>query len=180
MKKRFLRPNQIVTLRDYPVYNEQILKIYFRIFEKNLGRVLPPCPVIHKSVGIPYLKGKDPKSNKYNELLSSYVEANPHVEYFLVDGGHKTTAATLSHRLILVWAIEKDQDFQEAKKLIKTGELFGWYKTGETVESALEELAKHHFGTKKFQTVEDKTKIMVKNRDIPGYMISTYVYVNLR
>jgi len=106
--------------------------------------------------------------------LSKYLKENPHAEYFLLDGGHKTTAATLSHSLIPVWVIEKDQDFQEAKKLIKTGELFGWYKTGETVKSALDELAKHHFGTKNFLTVEDKTKVMVKKRDIPDYMISTY------
>jgi len=174
MKKKFLRPNQIITLRDYPLYNEQILKIYFRIFNKKQGIILPPSPVIHKSVGIPYLKSKGSKSRRYNEVLSKYLKENPHAEYFLLDGGHKTTAATLSHSLIPVWVIEKDQDFQEAKKLIKTGELFGWYKTGETVKSALDELAKHHFGTKNFLTVEDKTKVMVKKRDIPDYMISTY------
>ncbi|NYZ60822.1 hypothetical protein H0O01_03960 [Candidatus Micrarchaeota archaeon] len=174
MKKKLLRPNQIITLRDYPVYNEQILKIYFRVFQRNQGRILPPCPVIHKSIGIPKLKGKDSKTKRYNRLLTKYLEENPHAEYFLLDGGHKTAAATLSHKLIPVLLIERNQDFNEAKQLISNGELFGWYIIEKTVKAALKELAKHHFGTEEFLTVKDKVKKMIKNKDVPRYMISAF------
>jgi len=86
MKYKLLRPNQIITLRDYPLYNQHILRIYFRIFSKNQGKILPPCPVIHKSSGIPLVNGKDAKSKKYNALLNDFLDKNPHAEYFLLDG----------------------------------------------------------------------------------------------
>ncbi|MBW2969706.1 hypothetical protein KY319_01145 [Candidatus Woesearchaeota archaeon] len=174
MKKRLLKPSQIITLRDYPVYNEQILKIYFRIFQKNQGKILPPCPVIHKSTAIPFVKGKDFKSKQYNTMLEKYLQENPKAEYFLLDGGHKTAAATLSHKKIPVLIIEKDKDFKEGKKFIKNGELFGWYMIEKSIKTAMKELAKHHFGTKRFMTVEDKVKKMVKNKDVPEYMIKVY------
>ena len=172
MKIKLLHPYQIITLRDYPVYNEHVLRIYFKIFMKNQGKILPPCPVIHKSLGIPYVSGKDSKSARYNELLKKFLENHPRAEYFLIDGSHKTTAATLSHKLIPALIIEQNNDFKEVKELIKTGEFFGWYSVEDSINDAIKTLAKHHFGTKEFLTVEDKTKKMVKNNDVPKYMVS--------
>jgi len=174
MKYKLLHPDQIITLRDYPLFNEHILKIYFRIFVKNQGKTLPPCPVIHKSLGIPFVKGKDIKSKKYNILLKKFLETHSRAEYFLLDGSHKTTAAALSHKLIPVLIIEQDKDFKEAKKLIEKGEFFGWYAVEKSIKEAISVLAKHHFGTKKMLTVEDKAKLMVKNKDIPQYMIAFF------
>jgi len=174
MKYKLLRPKQIITLRDYPLYNQHILKIYFRIFSKDQGRILPPCPVIHKSLGIPFAKGRDAKSKKHNLILTEFLDKNPNAEYFLLDGSHKTTAATLSKKMIPAVIIEKDKDFKEAKRLIKTGEFFGWYAVENSIKAALDELAKHHFGSEKFLTVEDKSKLLVKNKNVPDYMISYF------
>jgi len=91
-----------------------------------------------------------------------------------LDGSHKTTAATLSRKLIPVVVIEKDEDFKLAKKLIKKGEFFGWYSVENSIKEAVNNLAKHHFGAKKFLTVEDKAKLMVKHKDVPDYMISFF------
>ena len=174
MKYKLLRPDQIITLRDYPLYNEHILRIYYRIFSKNHGKILPPCPVIHKSIGIPTVSGKDEKSKRYNILLRQFLDKNPHAEYFLLDGSHKTTAATLSNKLIPVVIIEKDSDLKECKKLSKKGEFFGWFSIESSIKQSLSVLAKHHLGTKKFLTVEDKAKLMVKNKVVPDYRISSY------
>lgn len=174
MKNKLLHPRQIITLRDYPVYNEHILRIYFRIFMKSQGKILPPCPVIHKSFGIPHVVGKDFKSIKYNKLLKKFLKDHPRAEYFLIDGSHKTTAATLAHKLIPAMVIEQDKDFKKVKKLIKTGELFGWYSVENSIKEAIKVLAKHHFGTKKFMTVEDKAKKMVKDKVVPRHMISFF------
>ena len=174
MKYKLLHPNQIITLRDYPLYNQHILKIYFRIFSRNQGKILPPCPVIHKSLGIPVVNNKDTKSKKYNALLNDFLNKNPNAEYFLLDGSHKTTAATLSHKLIPVVVIEQDKDFKEAKKLIKTGEFFGWYSVENSIKDAVDELSKHHSGSEKLLTVEDKSKLLVKNKDVPDYIISFF------
>jgi len=172
MRYKLLRPNQIITLRDYPLYNQHILRIYFRIFSKNQGKILPPCPVIHKSLGTPLVSGRDAKSKKHNALLNGFLDKNPDAEYFLLDGSHKTTAATLSKKMIPVVIIEQDKDFKEAKKLIKSGEFLGWYSVENSIKDTLDELAKHHMGSEKFLTVEDKSKLLVKNKDVPDYIIS--------
>ncbi len=174
MKYELLRSDQIVTLRDYPLYNQHILRIYFRIFSKNQGKLLPPCPVIHKSLGIPLVNGKDAKSKKHNALLNDFLNNNPNAEYFLLDGSHKTTAATLSKKMIPVVLIEQDKDFKEAKKLIKSGDFFGWYSVEKSIKDAINELAKHHIGSEKFLTVEDKSRLLVKNKDVPDYIISFF------
>lgn len=174
MKYKLLRPDQIITLRDYPLYSDHILRIYYRIFSKNQGKILPPCPVIHKSTGIPIVHGKDEKSKKYNTLLRNFLEKHPKAEYFLLDGSHKTTAATLSHKLIPVVIIENGNDLKECKKLAKKGEFFGWYSIEKSIKQSLNTLAKHHLDTKKFLTVEDKAKLMVNNKDVPEYMIPSY------
>lgn len=174
MKNKLLHPDQIITLRDYPLYNPHILRIYFRIFSKNQGKILPPCPVVHKSLGIPLANGKDNKSRKYNALLNDFIGKNPTAEYFLLDGSHKTTAATLSKQMIPVVIIEQDKDLEEAKKLIKSGEFFGWYSVGDSIKNTIDELAKHHIGTDRFLTVEEKTKLLIKNKDVPDYMISYF------
>lgn len=174
MKIELLHPDQIITLRDYPLYNEHILRIYFRIFSKNQGKILPPCPVIHKSIGLPYVKSNDASSKKYNALLKKFLEAHPRAEYFLLDGSHKTTAATLAHKRIPVIVLEHGKDLKKAKTLIKSGEFFGWYSVEDSIQKAMSVLAQHHFGTNKFLTVEDKTKLMVKNKDVPKYIISAF------
>jgi len=172
MKYCSLRPNQIITLRDYPLYNQHILRIYFRIFSKDQGEILPPCPVIHKSSGIPFVSGKDARSKKHNALLNDFLDKNPNAEYFLLDGSHKTTAATLSKKMIPVVVIEQDKDLKEAKKLIKSGEFFGWYSVENSIKDIISELAKHHIGSERFLTVEDKSKLLIKNKDVPDYIIS--------
>lgn len=173
MKKKVLRSEQIITLNDYPVRNMQILKIYFRIFQKGQGKIVPPCPVIHKSIGIPLIKGEGIKIKKYNALLMRFLEQNPQAEYFLLDGTHKTTAATLSRNKIPVMVFRRDKDIRDAKKLVKSGEIIS-LTTGDTIKEVLEILKKHFLKTMIFQTVADKTRKMVKNRDVPEYMVITY------
>ena len=174
MKKKLLRPDQIITTQDYPVYNEHILVIFFRVFSKGYGKILPPVPVFHISSGIPYVKGKDAKSKRYNKMLSSYLEKNPRAKYFLIDGGHKTSAAALAHKLIPAIIMENDKDFEKVRRLQSKGEFFGFHNPSKTLKACIKEVAKHHFGAKKFLTVEDKVKKMIKHKDVPEYMIKAY------
>lgn len=174
MKYRTLHPEQIITLRDYPLYNEHILRIYFRVFSKDQGKILPPCPVIHKSKGIPFASGQDAKSIKYNDLLKDFLDKNHKAEYFLLDGSHKTTAATLSGKMIPVVIVEQDEDLKVAQELIKSGEFFGWYSVKDTIQKMIDELTKHHIETERFMTVADKTKLLVDNKDIPDYIINYF------
>ena len=113
-------------------------------------------------------------SAQYNKLLRKFLEDHPRAEYFLIDGSHKTTSAALSHKLIPTVVIEHDKDFGEAKELIKSGEFFGWYSVENSIKEAIGVLAKHHFGTNKFLTAEDKAKLMIKNKDLPNYIINFF------
>ena len=60
MKILYLNPNEIMTTKDFPVHNLDILKIYFKICKEGSQEILPPTPVIPFSVGLPLL----PKTKK--------------------------------------------------------------------------------------------------------------------
>lgn len=167
MKIIAITPNEIVTLNDFPVHNLHILKIYFKIFRDGYEKMMPPCPVIDKKLVV---EGFD---EKLKRGFKEFEKNHSKVKYFLLDGSHKTTAASLAHKKVKVMIFEKDQDIKEAKELIKTGELFS-LMVGDNIKREVKEL-KNHFAKKKgFQTIEEKTQRMVKEKVIPDYMIKFY------
>lgn len=168
-----LKPNQIITLNDFPVHNEHILKIYFRIFQKGCGKIVPPSPVMHKSKGVPLALGRSRKEKKYNKVLQNYLEKHPKAEYFLLDGSHKTTAATLAHYPIKVMVFNSEKDIAKAKKMVETGEFIS-LTVDDTIRKNLKTLGKHFAKEMFFQTIEDKTMRMIKEKIIPQYMVDYY------
>lgn len=169
MKKLNLSPNQIIALNDSQLYSQTALKKYFNIFKKS--KKLPFCPVIHKSKGIPYFKGKNKKSLEYNNQLKKFIKKHPKAKYFLLDGNHKTTAATLLNKKILAISLENKDNIKILKKK------FGWCNIGNSIskvkENLSESLFKYYSKTFGFSTVEEKTKKLIKNKEIPRYMIRT-------
>lgn len=167
MKQIKLSPNQIIALNDSHIYSQEALKKYFEMFKAN-SKPVAFCPVIKKTLGIPFSKGKDLKSKEYNKKFEAFINKHPHAEYFLLDGNHKTTASALMHQKINAILIEKDSDFNEIEKL---GKKFGWYKICTSVKDALNELSKNLFEYYSddfgFSTVEEKTKKLIKNKEIP-------------
>lgn len=148
-----LKPGQILTTKDFPVHNEQILKIYYHICKTGHPEILPPCPVVHKS-----LVDKKVKFEK--------------AEYLLMDGSHKTTALTLTGNKINVFVLETDKDMQKAREMQDKGELisFSHYKT-KTLREAVKDMEEHHTKSDVFETVEEKTQRMIKEKTLPEYMI---------
>ncbi len=173
IKIKEVTPDQIITLNDFPVHSPQCLKIYFRIFQTRQHKIVPPCPVLNKSTGIPFVEGKGIKIEKYNTALSNFLKQHSKAEYFLLDGTHRTTAATLSHSKIPVMIFETNKDIKNAKKLVELGRLFS-LTTGDSIEKVIKILEAHFFKTGIFQTVAEKTKRMVKEKAIPKYMIDFY------
>ncbi|MFH0836907.1 MAG: hypothetical protein V1870_02145 [Candidatus Aenigmatarchaeota archaeon] len=82
MRSLNLSPDKIITLNDFPLHNEHILKIYFRICEKNCGKIIPPVPLMHKDLVIPHLNGK------LKQLFNDFHRKNPKAVYFMLDGSH--------------------------------------------------------------------------------------------
>ncbi|MAG02531.1 hypothetical protein CMI42_04280 [Candidatus Pacearchaeota archaeon] len=164
MKIINLNPNQIITLNDFPIYSEQALKQYFEAYRKSNETEIPFCPVIPREIVVQYLD---------KELIRKYKEFEEHhqeSEYFLLDGTHRTTAATLTNSLIRAIVFTKDREIEEAKKLIEKGELL----YNKVIKKNLREnciILNNHF-TKEpnFQTVKEKTKRMIEGKKIPEYM----------
>lgn len=173
MKIKNLKPSTIITTRDFPVYNPHILKIYFKICRHSNTEILPPTPVVPLSCGLPLLPGKTQKEKDYNKRMRAYVKKNKKIKYLMCDGSHKTTALTLTHNPIHAVILKTDSDMKEVQELVKTGEAFSMM-IGETIKAELKDKAIHFRDAKFFETIEDKTKRMVKEKVIPDYMVEYY------
>jgi len=173
MKIKNIKPSEIMTTKDFPVYNEHILKIYFKIAQKRHKEILPPTPVIPFSKGLPLLKSKSKKAKEYNKKIKQWLKENKNVKYLMCDGSHKTTALALTHNKIHVVILETDADIKEIKELVKTGEIFSLV-IEDTIEEILNDMAKHFQNAKFFETVEEKTKRMIKEKAVPEFMIKYY------
>lgn len=173
MKVKNLNPNQIIALNDYPLRNEHILKLYFRMFSKRKQDIAPPCPVIHRSLVRVTSKGNPHKIKEYHRIFHEFIKTHRKAEYFLLDGTHKTTAATLCHRPIQVIIFQSDKDIKVAKQMVEKGELIS-LTTGNSLSEISEILKKHFFKHITFQTVKEKTNKMVKGKALPVYMIVKY------
>ena len=173
MEIKNIKPNEIITTRDFPVHNEHVLKIYFRICKKGHQKILPPTPVIPLSVGLPLLDGKSKKTQEYNQRLREHIKKNKRIKYIMADGSHKTTALTLTHKPIHAMILKTDEDIKEVRDLIEAGEVFSMI-TKETIKEELKNKARHLKNAKFFESVEDKTKRMVKEKVLPKFMMDYY------
>ncbi len=173
MEIKHLKPNEIITTRDFPVHNPHVLKIYFRICKKGHQKILPPTPVIPLSVGLPLLGGKSKKAQEYNKKIKEYIKKNKKIKYLMGDGSHKTTALTLTHKSINAMILKTDEDIKEVRDLIEAGEVFS-LAIKETIKEELKEKAKHLKDAKFFESVEDKTKRMVEKKVVPKFMMDYY------
>ncbi len=161
MKFKLLSSNEIITLTDFPVHNEQILKIFFRIYQKNCGKIMPPVPILHKSF-VSF-------SGHLQEVFEEFCVRHPQAEYFLLDGSHKTTAAALNGSKINVMIFETDKDIKEAYGMAEVGELFS-LTVESTINETIKDLMKHFNKNPYFQTVQEKTVRMIAEKVIPKYM----------
>jgi len=162
-----LTPDRLVTLTDFPVQNEHVLKIFFRIYDEGCGRIVPPVPVIHKDLVIPAF------SEVVREKFTEFAEKNP-AEYFLLDGSHRATAATLTGSKISAMVLKSKEDIVEAKQLANAGELFQ-FLLKDSMQGIIRDLVAHFAKNPIFQTVEQKTLRMCDECVIPKYMIKRFV-----
>lgn len=173
MKIKRILPDEIITTTDFPVHNLHILKIYFKICKNKSQDILPPTPIIPLKTGVPLLKGKNKREKEYNSKIESYLKQNKKIKYLMCDGSHKTTALTLTHKKIKVVLLETNEDIEEIKDLIKTGEFFS-VSTKDTIKETLDAMAKHLSKAKFFETIKDKTERMVNKKAVPQFMIDYY------
>ena len=167
MKIKILKPDEIITLNDFPLHSEQVLKLYFIIYQKGCGKIIPAIPVLPIELVISSL------DKKIRVIFDNFIKKNKQAKYFMLDGSHKTTAATLTGAKISVMIFNSNNDIKEAKSLLKSGKLLG-LSVGDSIKNNISILNKHFSRKMYFETVEDKTKRMVKEKVIPSFMIEWY------
>jgi len=148
-----LNPNQIVTLNDYPLHSDNVLREYFS--KCKLGEKAPLVPVIRKDIVREYFDDGTLKE------FERFEERNPAAEYFMLDGNHRTTALTLAGCEITAIIYEKDEDISEARKLVATGQILESGTLDHTLEENCEILNQHFREKPYFMTVEQKTKKII-------------------
>ncbi len=154
MKKLNLKPNQVLVPGEYKLGNEDILKIYHRIFQKGQGDILPPVIVVKpkdtKELSDWLEEGSnDSRIRKFSERYSieaearrddyrklfSMLEKSP---YFLIDGNHRSAAAALSYQSMPALELETDSDLIEVKRLVDGGDLFNFHNKATTLNGLIQ------------------------------------------
>ncbi|MBT6995551.1 hypothetical protein HN865_04915 [Candidatus Woesearchaeota archaeon] len=154
-----LNPNQIITLNDYPVYSNQVLRKYLNQCISGIN--IPLVPVIREDFVKEHFD--DDLLNKFEIFRAE----NPNAKYFMLDGSHRTTALTLVDSEIGVMIYETDEDIDQARKLVATGQICKNGTLNHTLEENCVMLSKH-FGRKPgFMTVTQKTKKMAEENVLP-------------
>ena len=195
MKEKILEPEQIIIPGEYDVANETILKIYFRVFDKMHGKDLPPVFVAHKDVANMFsvLEMNEDDTNywyyrKINEAYNNQLKEvfKSGAEYFLLDGNHKSIAATLTHKPIRALEILTDQDLKKGAKMVESGKLFNWTIPGETITETMKQLKArlynytfHFFREERIDdcplTIRERVDKLIFKEDLPQYMIKRYL-----
>lgn len=172
MKTLTLSPNQILSTHDFPVHNEHVLKMYFKM-AKHSPDLVPPTPLIEISNGLPLLPEHISNAENHNQAIQAYFQRHPEVDYIMLDGSHKTTALTLTHNPIQALVIETNADIKKIFEMVESGELFGFCNP-DTIEDTILDIAQHLSLSTDYQTIASKTHKMVKEKVIPQYMIEHF------
>jgi len=158
MKELKLNPDKIITLNDYPIRDKNILNKY--INQCKSKEKIPHVPVITKDKVRKYL------SDKVLGEFKKFESRNPKAEYFMLDGSHRTTASTLAGCKIATMIYETNKDIEEAKKMIKTGQILKSGTLNHTFEENCKILNKHFSKKPYFMTVKQKTDKIVKEKNL--------------
>ena len=78
MQTHKLHPNSIITLNDFPVHNEQILKLYFRFFQHDCEEIVPPVPVMKVEIFKEFLQKR---CNNIFQRFEAYLQCNSDAKY---------------------------------------------------------------------------------------------------
>ncbi|MBN1873307.1 MAG: hypothetical protein JXA33_03685 [Anaerolineae bacterium] len=161
IKTTTLTPHQIITLNDYPIYNAEMLRLYF--YRCLSGQALPLVPVIRKAIVRQYF------TPELARELEAFERINPLATYFMLDGSHRTTALTLTGHKINVIVYATDANIAEARRLVVTGQVLD---NGTLAHSLAENcvILRQHFQERTyFMTVQHKTEKLIRDNYIAQY-----------
>lgn len=172
MNIRELSPLKLITTRDFPVHNAKVLDEYFALYRSGKGHELPPVPLVHRNHIMGHFVDADFK------LFLEYIKQNPEAEYFLLNGSHRTTAASLTRSLIKCAILETDDDITECRQITFNGKPYE-HLLEDTLQENIQGVTNHFRGTRIFETVQQKTDRMVIARVLSDKLIKFGRYPDL-
>lgn len=114
---------------------------------------------------------------KYSGILEKIAQFNKDgARYFLLDGNHRSAAATLTHQPISALELQTDEDLEEVRKMVGRGELFDFKREcASLVEliGSFYEFCKDRL--EDFSTVRERIDELTSNGDLPKYMTERYL-----
>lgn len=210
MRRISLPSEKILVPGEYELGNESILQIYFRVFCKGNGGDLPPIIVARSDIvstlerqtrlndelrlNIEWGRfAKNRGSIWAEDTVNEAIQNRPlnyqtfekkiaEAPYYLIDGNHRSAAATLTHRPIQSLELQGDDDFEEIRRMIETGELFGFSREEESLRGLVLGFEQHILGDwsgggvglDNFKTVKERVDLLVSAGELPQYMIDYY------
>ena len=115
--------------------------------------------------------------SKYNPILDKAIELRRNsAKYILIDGNHRSVAATLTHKPIKGLLLRGDGDLKTARKMIKKGSLFEFHRPEESLDELVAGFWDHcKDKVDEFGTVRQRVDKLTSNGDLPDYMKERYL-----
>ncbi|GEM_PF-2325869 len=201
--------NYTLSPKGIDINNDTALAIYYSLYARGFADAVPPVIVIKnnnelraartrtcasriedmKNPNRAYYLPRDgilyPGENGVLGIREGYAQFEQRVKespYYLLDGNHRTTAATLCHAPIPVLELERDNDVSRVQSMIAQGEINDFGVPLPSVRALAEKFENHILGThdefcthiERLMTVEERVRSLVDNEEIPGYMCQRY------
>ncbi|MBS3124135.1 hypothetical protein J4437_05900 [Candidatus Woesearchaeota archaeon] len=203
MKPVTLNSEQVFVTGEFNLQNIEILKIYHRIFEQNLGSALPPVIVIQNNgeiingikkviekiqqpkrwshvnyVHLPWYPGEYVKDNALidaREKYDKFLRNSEKVSHYLIDGNHRTAGAVLAHKSFPALELNSDEDLSKIKTMVEEGELFNFIREEISISNLLTSLTKYCLtNLEEVKTIQQRVDKLVLENQLPDYMIERY------
>lgn len=153
MKIKLIDSNEIITSNWDFLHNKKSFEKYLFLFKSKKISSIPPVPLIKIEIVEKHL------SKELREKLKNFKKTHKKAKYFLLDGSHRTTAATLTKNKISSILINNERDIEKALKMKNEGKIDTW-RLGTKMEKIIKDLVRHFEEKPRFQTVDEKSRVI--------------------
>jgi len=199
MIERKLSGNDLIVPGDYGIGDMGKLMIYHRVFYRGGGDVLPPVVAVRYDASPGRKTFLDAETEKFIEWAESVKGDNPYAMktaeakikelgrkyaalaekagsscWCLIDGVHRSTAASLAGMPVGVLDLETDEDICRVDEMVRRGMLFHFPRDERSIEDLLysfEEavIERDHESTGPM-SVSEMAEMLSDSGELPPYM----------
>ena len=161
-----LKADELISMNDYPtLHSPTALRNYYDLYRENDITSITPIPVIPAQIVIAYFKQEKERFQSYSSKLAAFLERNPSVGFFMLDGTHRAAAAILAGKGIPTYIIKTDEDITLLLELRREKKInLGGLECD--LRETIAILEEHYYDHKNFWTLQEKVKLMISNGDI--------------